>query len=206
MNEISTKSGEENKKCSKYLKSLLDLHIVDKEYPYGVEMERKGIYRLRDNLFRFWYRFIPKNVTAIESDLGKQVYTNRILQGLPAYMGHIFKDACHEYLKRNNGKKSLPFMFDGVGRWWGTNPKTRSQEEIDILAYAGDKAIFGECKWLSAEIGLDVFIELQRKSALFERYSDITYILFSKTGFHPSLKDQVSSKQVKLVSLQELYG
>ena len=205
LNDISTKSGEEGRKCSKYLKSLVDLHILYKEYPYGVDTERKSVYMLSDNMFRFWYRFIPKNVTAIESGLGRQVYEDRVMQGLPTYMGHIFEDVCREYMKRQNGKQILPFMFDGVGRWWGTNPTTRAQEEIDIIAAANDKAIFGECKWLSAEVGMDVLVDLQRKSSLFKQYNEMSYILFSKKGFNRSLADYASENNVMTINLQEMY-
>lgn len=206
LNDISTKSGEENKKCSKYLKSLVDLHILYKEYPYGVQTERKSIYVLLDNMFRFWYRFIPQNVTAIESGLGRQVLETRIVPGLPVYIGHIFEDACREYMKRQNGKSVLPFMFDGIGRWWGTNPNTKAQEELDILADAGEKAIFGECKWKAAAPGMDTLVELKRKSEMFTWYTDVSYIVFSKTGFQQSLFEAASQKNAMLVSLQELYN
>ena len=205
LNEISTKAGEENKKCSKYLKSLLDLHIIGKEYPYGVKTERNSIYILHDNMFRFWYRFIPQNVTNIESGLGRQVLENRIKQGLPVYMGHVFEDACREYMKRINGSQSLPFMFDGIGRWWGTNPKTRTQEEVDILADAGDKAIFGECKWTTEKMGSDILTELQRKSEIFGRYSDKMYILFSKTGFNSAVENHAAQTGLKLIDLPALF-
>ena len=205
LNEISTKSGEDNKKCSKYLKTLLDLHILDKEFPYGAKTERKSIYRLRDNMFRFWYRFIPQNMTAIESGLGMQAFERQISQNLPSYLGYIFEDACRDYLKRLNGRPILPFMLNGVGRWWGTNPITKAQEEIDIIADAEDKALFGECKWLTTEIGLDVLTELRRKSGQFAQYREKKYILFSKSGFHPSLISDTSLTNVMLVSLPELY-
>jgi hypothetical protein len=205
LNEISTKSGEESKKCSKYLKSLMDLHIIYKKYPFGVKAERSGIYALRDNMFRFWYRFIPQNVTNIESGLGRQVLENRIMHGLPAYVGRIFDDICREYLMRQNGKKSLPFMFDGIGQWWGTNQHTRSQEEIDILAASGEKAIFGECKWINEKVGPHVLSELKRKSMLFEQYSERTYVLFSKSGFSNTTISDAAKIGALMIDLNTLY-
>ena len=205
LNQISTKSGEENKKCSKYLKSLLDLHVIHKEHPYGAKAERNHIYLLRDNMFRFWHRFIPQNVTNIESGLGRHVLESRIMPNMPAYIGHIFEDACRDFLKRQNGSGGLPFMFDGIGRWWGTNPSTKSQEEIDILADADDKAIFGECKWHSAEVGVKLLSELQRKSGIFKRYSEIYYCIFSKSGFKSELKVLAESGKICLIDLNALY-
>jgi len=54
-----------------------------------------------------------------------------------------------------------------IGRWWGTNAQTRSQEEIDIMAVRKDEAIFAECKWKNADVDIGVLYELKRKSELF---------------------------------------
>lgn len=43
--------------------------------------------------------------------------------------------------------EKAPFIYGNVGRWWGNNPILKSQEEIDILAYSKNLAVFGECKW-----------------------------------------------------------
>ncbi|MDR2572446.1 MAG: ATP-binding protein [Oscillospiraceae bacterium] len=205
LSEISTKSGEESKKCSKYLKSLLDLDIIKKEYPHGVKTERNSTYVLQDNMFRFWYRFIPSNITNIESGHGRKVLENHIQQGMSAYVGRIFEDACCEYMKRINGTKALPFMFDNIGRWWGTDPGTKSQKEIDIIADADEKAIFGECKWTKDEVGINILNELRQKSMIHKRYTDKSYILFSKSGFHEGIHS-LSPTDVKLADLQMLYN
>lgn len=205
LNEISTKSGEENKKCSKYLKSLVDLHIVFKKYPYGVKSERNSTYALCDNMFRFWYRFIPDNVTNIESGLGRQVLENRIKKDLSAYVGRIFEDVCREFMIRQNGEQFLPFMWSDIGQWWGTNPATKAQEEIDIIADADDKAIFGECKWSNDKVGQVVLDELKRKSLMFGNYSDRSYILFSKSGYSYDLQQHAIANKVILVDINMLF-
>jgi AAA+ ATPase superfamily predicted ATPase len=81
------------------------------------------------------------------------------------------------------------FNFTELGRWWGSNPALRREEEIDILAYneGGQNAVFGECKWRNAKTGVDVFADLVRKSELFHQFKNKQYILFSKAGFGPAL-------------------
>ena len=206
LNEIATKSGEESKKTSKYLKSLLNLHIIQKEHPYSSKLERNGVYKLQDNMFRFWYRYIPQNVTNIESGLGRQVIENRVLHDLPGYIGRIYEDACREFMLRKNGTQVLPFLFDGIGRWWGTSPISKEQEEIDILADSNNKAIFGECKWSTSKIELNTLLNLQRKSTMFKRYDEQKYILFSKTGFNSEIIKQSKNEDTTLVELQEMYA
>ena len=67
MNDIKMKVGEENSVISKYLKTLIDLGIVKKETPITEKTGKKTIYLLADNFFRFWYRFVPVNMSAIDS-------------------------------------------------------------------------------------------------------------------------------------------
>ena len=67
MNGIKMKVGEENSVISKYLKTLIDLGIVKKETPITEKPGKKTIYLLADNFFRFWYRFVPVNMSAIDS-------------------------------------------------------------------------------------------------------------------------------------------
>lgn len=206
LNEISTKTGEDSKKCSKYLKSLLDLQIVEKEYPQGIKTERSSLYRLKDNMFRFWYRFIPKNITNIESGLGEQVLKTRVMPEISDYLGRVFEDICKEYIIRRNREMTLPFMFNTIGRWWGTNPQTKSQEEIDILAAYQDNAIFGECKWRNEPLGVPVLNELIRKAEILKKYRNNTYILFSKSGFTEELIIEANKRDnVELIDLNMLF-
>ena len=67
MNDIKRKVGEENSIVSKYLKTLIDLGIAKKEIPITEKPGKKTIYLLADNFFRFWYRFVPINMSAIDS-------------------------------------------------------------------------------------------------------------------------------------------
>ncbi len=206
INEISTKTGEGSKKCSKYLNTLIDLHIVKKEYPVGVESGRNGIYSLCDNMFKFWYKFIPKNITNIEADMGKIIIDKKVNPQMSEYMGRIFEEICIQYLIRRNKTLSLFLMFDEIGSWWGNNPTKKRQEEIDILAKSGNGAIFGECKWKNEMVGINVLNSLIEKSEILHQYTNKYYILFSKSGFTKELEDAACNMgNVELVDLGQLF-
>ena len=53
LNEIANRISEETGKTSMYVKKLINLGIVRKEAPYGENAERKTIYSIEDNMFRF---------------------------------------------------------------------------------------------------------------------------------------------------------
>ena len=91
MSEISTKVGEDTNVCATYLKNLLELGLVQKETPYGEKTSRRSIYSIADNMFRFWYRFVPENTSIIARGAADLVY-KRIEPFFSDYMGKIFEE------------------------------------------------------------------------------------------------------------------
>ena len=181
MNEISTNIGEDTSICTGYIKNLILLGIIKKELPYGEKSGRKTIYSIEDNMFRFWYRFVPENASVITRGAADIAY-KRIAPELPHYMGSVFEDICKQYLWRLLLKGKCAVNFIDLGRWWGANPKTRRQEEIDIMGTDRNTALFGECKWTNENVDLNVLETLIERSKLF-RYTDNHFYLFAKSGF-----------------------
>ena len=182
MAEISTKVGEETSICSGYLKSLINLGIVRKETPYGEKSSRKSIYNIEDNMFRFWYRFVLHNNSIIARGAADLAY-KRIEPHLSEYMGKVFEDICMQYLWKLALEGKCPIEFQDLGRWWGNDPLTRSQTEIDIMGEQDkNTALFGECKWTNEKVDVGVLDLLIKRSRIFS-YSNVHYYLFSKSGF-----------------------
>lgn len=206
LNEIAFKAGEESKKVSKYLLTLISLHLVKKESPMLNKQERNGVYTMSDNMFRFWYKFVTDNNINIESGLSNYVYEKKILPELSDYMGHIFEDICIQFMKRQNKTMSLPFVFDEIGRWWGNNPVEKCQEEIDIIASTKNMMIFGECKWKKS-VGVEVLENLKRKANLFNQFEKKCYYLFVKGSFTQALQDLANKDSaIKLITLKDIYS
>ena len=89
ISEISTKVGETSSTCVAYVKNLVALGIVRKEVPYGEKSTKKTIYSIEDNMFRFWYRFVPENSSIISRGAVELAYS-RIAPYLSDYMGAVF--------------------------------------------------------------------------------------------------------------------
>ena len=182
MAEISAKVGEDTSICSVYIKNLITLGIIRKESPYGEKSSRRTIYSIEDNMFRFWYRFVPENNSIIARGAVDLAY-KRIEPNLPRYMGHVFEDICTQYLWSLLLHGKSPVDFSEIGRWWGTDPRTKSQTEIDIMAEQDRHvALFGECKWTNEKVDLDVLETLVERSRLFHYEQNYLY-LFAKIGF-----------------------
>lgn len=204
LSEISGKIGEDTSVCSAYIKNLIALGIIKKETPYAEDTTRKTIYSIEDHMFRFWYRFVPENVSVISRGAADLAY-RRIAPHLSDYMGAVFEDICKQYLWNLLLKGESAVEFTDLGRWWGTNPQTRQQVEIDIMGTA-DKttALFGECKWRNENIDSGILDVLIEKSQLFH-YPNKHYYLFSKTGFTNGCVERAKKMgNVTLVDYEEI--
>ena len=76
--EISTRVWLESGVCTKYIKVLLELGILKKETPITEKPGKKPVYMIEDNFFRFWYRFVPGNMSAIHAGRMEQVYEQAV--------------------------------------------------------------------------------------------------------------------------------
>lgn len=204
MSEIATKVGESTTTCTAYIKNLINLGIIKRETPYGEKTSKKTIYSIEDNMFYFWYRFVLENSSVIARGAANLVY-KRIETQLSDYMGRIFEEICTQYLWKQLLLGNMPIEFISLGRWWGNDPRKKSQTEIDIMGEQdSNSAIFAECKWRNENVDLDVLETLIERSGLFH-YTKIHYFLFSKTGFTKGCMEKAKEMEnVTLVKYEDI--
>ncbi len=203
MSEICSKVGEETNKVSTYIKNLVMLGIVQKESPYGEKSSKKTIYSIEDNMFRFWYRFVPENASVISRGATDLAY-KRIEPELPGFMGSVFEEICRQYLWKLLLDGKSPVDFRELGRFWGTNAKTKRQEEIDIMGADKNTALFAECKWTNEKVDLGVLETLIERSEMFN-YKQKNFYLFAKTGFTKGCIEKANEMgNVTLVEFDEM--
>jgi len=205
INDISTKIGETQQKTAKYLQSLLELEIVKKSTPVDMGDSRKTLYSLGDSLFEFMYRFVYKYRSLIEQDLGEALYLSGLKDEINAFYGKQFELVCHQYILKKNQTAQLEFLVEQFGKWWGGNPESKKQEEIDIVGLSKTTALYGECKFKNEPVGIDVLKTLIERSNLIPRENRYYYI-FSKTGFTSELTTEaIRQTNIRLLSLEDLY-
>lgn len=205
INDIALKTGQENSVVSKYLGTLIDLGIVKKETPVTEKIGKKTIYELADNFFRFWYRFVPANMSAIDSGRIQKSYANSIKKNLPDYMGLTFEHMCRDYLLYY--EKDFPIELNQVGQWWGTDNKNKKQVQIDIVGtpVEGDEYIIGSCKYQNEKIGLAELELIREYAQVFGKGKKYYYYIFSKGGFTEGLIQAKNCGEVRLIGLDDLY-
>lgn len=164
LNDISTKSlVEDTAKTSVYLKNLIELGIVEREFSVDSKAREKananrGTYRLTDNFFRFWYAFGFTNYSQLEDGDVEGVYNYVIAPALDQFASYAFEAICKEFVREMQKKNVLPFRYSKMGRWTGKttiydhdapNGMRVGETEIDLLAIdRGEKEyLVGECKY-----------------------------------------------------------
>lgn len=205
INDIALKTGQENSVVSKYLGTLIDLGIVKKETPVTEKIGKKTIYELADSFFRFWYHFVPANMSAIDSGRIQKSYANTIKKNLPDYMGLTFEHMCRDYLLYY--EKDLPIELNQVGQWWGTDNKNKKQVQIDIIGtpVEGDEYIIGSCKYRNEKLGLDELELIREYAQVFGKGKKYHYYIFSKGGFTEGLIQAKNRGEARLIGLDDLY-
>lgn len=181
-NEIAAKAGLQSPALNHYLAGLEELRIITRERPIGKNAGRKTIYRIADGSFRFWYRFVLPNMSAVMTGLGARVYSQFVAPRLSDHMGQGFEAIFYDYFDHWQAAGLLPGLAGSRGRWWGNNPALRQEEEIDLVAPGEGITFFGEAKWRNEALNADVIRDLERKSLLIPA-NQRHYLLFSKSGY-----------------------
>jgi AAA+ ATPase superfamily predicted ATPase len=207
---IADKIGEERTKVMKYLSVLVDLGLIDKKVPLLTNQAktRKGIYRITDPLFAFWYRYLFPVSSEMELGSGELLARKKVLPVLSELIGQRFEDVCAQWLRRRNKEGELPFVATTIGSWWGTNPQSRQQTDVDVIAAEPheSKLLLGECKWRASLQAGGALNDLLDKAVLFPDFRDTWYYLFSKTAFDATSQRMAKeSDRIALVSISDLF-
>jgi AAA+ ATPase superfamily predicted ATPase len=207
LSEISSVIGMDTGSLIKYIDNLISLGIVKKERPVMFEGNKRTIYIIADNFFRFWYRFVPRNTATILSGNMPKIFDDAVGRHLPDHMGLVFEEICKEFLLIKS--EGLPFVVSTIGQWWGGDPVTKMQVQVDIVALSHDagEMIVGSCKYRNRPASPDVLNELiAGAETMGGTFDKIHYYIFSKSGFDPSLTDIAEAdRSVRLITLDELY-
>ena len=196
LSAISTVLEVKSTSLTKYLKTLIDLDILEREVPVteeNPEKSKKGLYKIKDNYLRFWFAFIYPNMSFIESGNSAIVLDKIRKSMVSGHTAFVYEDVCREQMWNLNANDAWPFHFSKIGRWWD------SRNEIDIAAIDpdGSNLILGECKFWQEPVGSNILYALEQKAATVEWRKDRRHtwlILFSAAGFTDELKEIAKSR------------
>ena len=182
---------------SKYLQTLINLDIIEREVPItenNPEKSKKGQYKIKDNFIAFWFQFIYPNKVFLEIDKDN-VVLNKIKENfIDNHVSFIYEEVCKEKIWNLNANGELGTIYEKIGKWWN------NKEEIDIVGIdtKTKNIIFGECKFYTNKLmDSKTFYKLKEKakSVEWEKQSRIEkYILFSANGYTEELKQLAKTR------------
>ena len=183
--DIAAYIHEDRTKVAKYLTILQTLRLVEKRVPCGESPKsKKSIYVIKDNFLKFWFRYEFTNNTYY-SILGPKDAANEIMNDISNFMGDAFEEICKEYVIRQAKQRKLPFIPFYIGKWWGTNPFLKAQDDVDVLVLdrTQTKAIFIECKFTSNPMPMEEYTDLLNSTKAFPKIKEQHLCFISKSGF-----------------------
>ena len=196
LSKIATTLELKQTGLTKYLKTLINLDILEREVPVtedNPEKSKKGLYKIKDNFMVFWFKFVFPNQNYIELAHGELVMNKVRANFIDSHVAYVYEDVCIEKMWQLNADNAWNFNFDKVGRWWNNNT------EIDIVAIdrSGNDIIFGECKYWIDKVGVNVLHDLEQKTGQVDwKKHDRRdhFILFSINGFTNELMELAQSR------------
>ena len=222
LNDISQKSlVEDTSKTSVYLKNLMELGIVEREFSVNAGTNEKananrGLYRLTDNFFRFWYAFGFANFSQLEDGDVEGVYEYLVEPALHEFASLSFEDVCKEFVRELQKKNALPFRYAKMGRWMGKttvrdpeaeNGVRMAETEIDLLAVDREakEYLVGECKFKRNPFSYSEYLDTRAKLAPLKEKAKFYYALFSESGFDEKIKAEAERlEELYLYDLKEI--
>lgn len=192
-----------------YLESLIDLAIIERITPAIRAKNKQVLYRLKDNLFRFWYQFMPKYTTAINAGMHEAIAAHIVDQGLSTFVGPTFETACRQWLQRKIQNGSFAIIPKSIGMWWDNDPEYKAEAEVDVVVTSfNGELILGECKWQNSPVDIEVLDLLIHRSKLLmsNDYQNLKLYLFTKTSFTNACKEKAANEgNVTLVTADEMF-
>ncbi|MCK4388613.1 MAG: ATP-binding protein [Desulfobacterales bacterium] len=184
---------------NKYLETLRELDLVARYVPItekNPHKSKKGLYRIKDNFFRFWFRFVFPNMSHIELGNYELVLEN-IRRNLGLFCSFVYEDVAPEIVQNYIRTGVISKSFTSFGKWWSKDA------EIDLMAMDihSRNILVGECKWTNQPVSYEEFKKLKSKTLLLQealpvKNPQITYALFSKKGFS---REMISKKSEDLL-------
>ncbi len=192
--QIVNDTGLEKSFVGKYLGVLIDLQLIERRVPItekNPKKSRNGLYLIKDNFTKFWFKFIFENQEYIEQEKQGKLANEKILPDLNSFAGRAFEDIVISELIRN--KKYQNYLF---GRWWDNN----SEADIAGIDKSDKKIIIGEVKFSS----LNIKEIAEIKMSLIEKAKKINTLGFKEELIIFCLDYSESIDGLKIVKFNEL--
>ncbi len=184
LTEISNYSGIEIKNMHRFLYELIEIFDLVKRESYSLKdrKTKKTVYSIVDPITSFWFRYIYKNASLLESG-NYDLLLKKIMDNINSFFGVQFEELC---------RKNVHLFFDNffiARRWFGSIKDEygiRKEAEIDIVAINEQtkEILFAECKWQNKVNAEKIVKKLSEKSKFVKWHNEKrkeSFAIFAKS-------------------------
>lgn len=205
--EIANATGIQMEQLPTYLNKLHErLDLVEPADPMGGK-KKNARYDVRDNFFRFWFRFVFPHRSSIELGNTKDIHI-LIQEQLPAFTGRVFARVVRELFTLYQGREMLgvPILFDEIGSWWPSKGAYTDTGDIDVVARheKSRTTYIADVKYTREKYGFPEFNVLQTRIKNLPYGGQIIIFVFSRSGFSSDFAQYAQEKRIMLVGLEQL--
>ena len=151
LGEIASRAMVDAQKAAVYLRNLIELGIIEREFSVEASIKEqskgaRGLYRMADEFFRFWYAFVFPNRSDLEMLDVDGVYRFDVEPQLTRFASASFEDICRTWLLKQEPRGRTSYALR-------RNPGALEQQ-LEIVPWAFRRPtarktlkLFGECKF-----------------------------------------------------------
>ncbi len=196
--EIADETAMDKTLLSKYLSSLKVLRMIDDDLPLLEGRTRLRRYRLTDNYYRFWFRYVFPNRHLVDVGRSSDVLWT-VRETFSEHVSSTFEEVVRDVLLRHG-------PWTQVGAWWDR----KGENEIDAIALDGrsGRVLFVETKWTNRAVGWKTVERLIEKSELPKvgRKAERGYLVASRSGFTEPCLRRMESEGILHWDLVDIRG
>ena len=192
---------ESSAKLNPTLKYLLKLDLIEKRTPINDKNnKKKTLYYIKNNAFRFYYRYIYKNYNARNNMNPYDFYKDFIEEDFEnKFIPYVFEDISKQYLLLLNMASLIKPFFAEIGSYWYDDKASRTNGQFDIVTMDKNGYIFYEVKYSKNKVNQSVVNEeISQLNRLNMPYYNLGFI--SKSGF-----DLKEKNEYILITLEDIY-
>lgn len=202
LNDLYAHTMFSRAKISVYIKNLMELGFVSKEFSVDTEGRsntQKGVYDICCNYVDFSYKFLFPYKEELTYKDAQTFYNEHIKPNLKNYTAKYFPAICKEYLDKENSFSNLPIKYDRMGSWIG------KAGTIDFVCRdSNNHILIALCNWEKPMMRFDDYEWLMYCCKQAKIAPDYIY-LFSAGDFDDGIRFAATNKKnIRLVTLDEL--
>ncbi len=199
LNDIHAYTGYGRDKISVYMNNLIEREIAEKIFSYesgDSRSVRKGLYRIKDDLINFWFRFIYPYCGILDKSDAESFYDKYIAPELDGFVLEAFIKIAGEFLQIMNDAGRLAVRGEYRGRWYGKSG------DVHIIYDNGEKAVIGQAYTGGKPVGEEEFARLE-ENVRTAGADAAQYFIFSAGGFEEGLSRRQDGSLV-LIAVDDL--